>query len=73
MENKIVPAGNRMAEKYLMPTYHKEDFIAVPSWKKAGVYVLPGNVETTSEELVLNGFTPKVTPLWSRFWIEART
>ncbi len=72
MENKITQAGNRMAEKYLMPTYHKGDFIAVPSWEKAGVYVLPGNVNTTAEELVTNGFTPKQTPLWSRFWMEIR-
>jgi hypothetical protein len=73
MENKITQAGNRMAEKYLMPTYHKGDFIAVPSWKKEGVYVLPGNIETSADELVVNGFTPKITPLWSRFWIEVRT
>lgn len=72
MENKIIPAGSRMAERYLMPTYHRGDVMAVPSWKKEGVYVLPGHIETSAEELVANGFTPKITPLWSRFWIEVQ-
>ena len=73
METKIVPAANRMAEKYLMPTSHRGDVMAVPSFKKADVYVLPGHIETSAEELVVNGFTPKSTMLWPRFWIEVRT
>ena len=73
METKIVPAGSRLAEKHPMIAYHRGDVMAVPSWKKEGVYVLPGHIETSAEELVFNGFTPKVTPLWSRFWVEVQS
>jgi hypothetical protein len=73
METKIVPAGSRLAEKYPMIAYLRGDVMAVPSFKKAGVYVLPGHIETSAEELVVNGFTPKITPLWSRFWIEVQS
>ena len=73
METKIVPAGSRLAEKYPMIAYLRGDVMAVPSWKNEGVYVLPGHIETSAEELVVNGFTPKITPLWSRFWIEVQS
>jgi|LakMenEpi03Aug12_release.lakeMendotaPanAssembly.Ray.scaffolds.fasta_scaffold4064300_1 hypothetical protein len=73
METKIVPAGSRLAEKYPMIAYLRGDVMAVPSFKKEGVYVLPGHIETSAEELVANGFTPKSTMLWPRFWIEVRT
>ena len=73
MKTIKTPPPNLLAERYPTIAYHKDYIIAVPSWEKKDVYVLPGHIETTSEELVANGFTPKSTMLWPRFWIEVRT
>ena len=40
----------------------------LPHYTKQGIYVAPGGIEKTEEELISMGAYRKVTVLWSRLW-----
>jgi len=40
----------------------------LPHYTKQGIYVAPGGMERTEEELISMGAYRKVTVLWTRLW-----
>ncbi|NBW12218.1 MAG: hypothetical protein EBR82_29725 [Caulobacteraceae bacterium] len=49
------------------------EHLAVPHYTKRNVWVLPGGVEATSDELIEMDYWHSSTLLWPRYWTKEQT
>jgi len=61
-------ASNRRAEGDQAVMYFVKSQPWLPHYTRKGIYVAPGGIERTEEELISMGAYRKVTVLWSRLW-----
>lgn len=77
LRTNVYKGAERIAERDWQPIYkfvfrhgpqQITEILAVPHYTKEKVWVLPGGIEATGDELVDNGAHYSSTLLWPRYW-----
>jgi len=78
---RVQKAEDKLAARDWEPVYklvvmhgpqQTTEHLAVPHYVKEKVWVLPGGVEVTGDQLVDNGYSYASTLLWPRYWTKEK-
>jgi hypothetical protein len=81
LRTNVYKGAERIAERDWQPIYkfvfrhgpqQITEHLAVPHYTKEKVWVLPGGIEATGDELVENGAHYTTTLLWPRHWTHGK-